>query len=97
MLSAAADPGPARPPVLGPSSLAAAPRPGRAGLRGWLAPGLLHALVLDAAGPGLRHYERAQERPDQGWARLDLVSPDAVGPGALVVASGVLHALVPED
>ena len=97
VLSAAADPGPARPPVLGPSSLAAAPRPGRAGLRGWLAPGLLHALVLDAAGPGLRHYERAQERPDQGWARLDLVSPDAVGPGALVVASGVLHALVPED
>ena len=83
-------------PVLGPSSLTAAPRPGRAGLGGWLAPGLLHALVLDAAGPGLRHYERAQERPDSGWARLDLVSPDAVGPGALVVAAGVLHALVPE-
>ncbi len=88
-------------PAIGPSSLAAAPRPGRAGLRGWLAPGLLHALVADPSsaagtGGGVRHYERAQERPDQGWVRRDLVSPDAVGPGALVVARGVLHAFVPE-
>lgn len=82
-------------PVIGPSSLVAAPRPGRAGLRGWLAPGLLHALVGDVGG-GVRHHERAQDRPDHRWVRRDLVSPDAVGPGAVVVADGVLHALVPE-
>ena len=82
--------------VVGPSSLARAPRPGRSGLRGLLAPGLLHALVRDADGGGARHYERAQDRPDRGWARGDLVSPDAVAPGALVVTRGVLHAFVPE-
>jgi len=83
-------------PVIGPSSLAPAPRPGRSGLRGWLEPGLLHALVMDADGSGVRHYERAQGRPDLNWVRGDLVSLDAVGPGALVVAGGVLHGLVPE-
>lgn len=83
-------------PAIGPSSLAVAPRPGRGGLGGWLAPGLLHALVRDVDGGGVRHYERAQDRPDRSWVRSDLVSPDAVGPGALVVTRGVLHALVPE-
>lgn len=83
-------------PVIGPSSLAVAPRPGRGGLGGWLAPGLLHALVRNSGGGGVWHYERAQDRPDRSWTHTDLVSPDAVGPGALVVTRGVLHALVPE-
>ena len=88
------------PPVVGPTSLTAAPRPGRSGIGGLLAPGLLHALIRDADGGGVRHYERVHDRPDRGWARGDLVSPDAVGPGAIVVTgrpgAGVLHAFVPE-
>ena len=85
----------ALPPAIGPTALAVAPRPGRSGVTGLLAPGLLHALVRDPDG-GVRHYERAQDRPDRGWARGDLVSPDATAPGAIVVTGAALNAFVPE-
>ncbi|MFT3876609.1 MAG: DUF4185 domain-containing protein [Propioniciclava sp.] len=83
-------------PVLGPSSLVQGIAPSAPGVRGLAAPTQLDAVLLGADGSGLWHYRRAQDRPDRDWRRGELISPDAVGPGAIVARAKGCDVFVPE-
>ena len=84
--------------LIGPSSLAQGRWSGGVRWRQRVTTPPLEAVVTTPSrdGDALHHYRRAQDRPDRGWQRLDVIAPRVEGPGAIATAGDLRHVLVPE-